>query len=90
MTNIENELYFKEINKWRQGLDDALRRENSWLALSGLFWLKEGKNSIGSNPDCNIPPQAMPHPNMQASSRSKRAVYLCGSVLISDLKLTGS
>jgi uncharacterized protein (DUF1684 family) len=55
MINIENDPYFKEINKWRRGLDDALRRENSWLALSGLFWLKEGKNSIGSDPDCNIP-----------------------------------
>jgi len=54
MTNIENKSYIEEIKEWRQSLDDALRRKNSWLALAGLFWLKEGKNSIGSDPDCDI------------------------------------
>ncbi len=62
MTNIENESYSEEIKKWRQGLDDSLRRENSWLALAGLFWLKDGINSIGSDPVCDIrlPPEAAP------------------------------
>ena len=50
-----NKSYIEEIKEWRQSLDDALRRKNSWLALAGLFWLKEGNNSIGSDPDCDIP-----------------------------------
>ena len=54
MTNTENKLYIEETKKWRQGLDDSLRRENSWLAVAGLFWLKEENNSIGSDPDCDI------------------------------------
>lgn len=62
MTNTKNKSYIEETKKWRQGLDDSLRRENSWLALTGLFWLKEGKNSIGSDPDCDIvlPTEAAP------------------------------
>lgn len=38
-----------ENEKWRQTLDADLRRENSWLALAGLFWLDEGKNSFGTD-----------------------------------------
>lgn len=59
---MEKNLYNEEINKWRQDLDDSLRRENSWLALAGLFWLNEGKNSLGSNPTCDIllPSEATP------------------------------
>ena len=35
-------------------MDTNLRRENGWLALSGLFWLRRGMNTIGSNPTNDI------------------------------------
>jgi len=46
--------YEKSITKWRQELDSNLRRENGWLALAGLFWLRKGTNLIGSDPESDI------------------------------------
>lgn len=40
--------YQNEINTWRESADKGLRRENGWLALAGLFWLKDGENTLGS------------------------------------------
>jgi uncharacterized protein (DUF1684 family) len=40
--------YIKEIEEWDQKRTDRLREENGWLNLAGLFWLKEGENTIGS------------------------------------------
>jgi len=60
MTNMANEQYELSINKWRQEVDTNLRRENGWLALSGLFWLRKGTNLIGSdlNSDIILPARA--------------------------------
>lgn len=46
--------YQNSILKWRQEVDTNLRRENGWLALAGLFWLRKGINLIGSAPDSDI------------------------------------
>lgn len=46
--------YRQTINEWRQERDETIRRENGWLALSGLYWLKLGKNQIGSDPKSEI------------------------------------
>jgi uncharacterized protein (DUF1684 family) len=35
-------------------MDNNLRRENGWLALAGLFWLRKGTNLIGSTRACDI------------------------------------
>ena len=50
----KNEEYEKSILKWRQEVDGNLRRENGWLALAGLFWLRKGINDIGSAPNSDI------------------------------------
>jgi uncharacterized protein (DUF1684 family) len=39
--------YQKEIAKWRSDHETGLKSENSWFALAGLFWLKEGVNTVG-------------------------------------------
>ncbi len=47
--------------KWRQEREERLRTsEKSWFGLAGLFWLKEGENTFGSDPTCNfvLPPNA--------------------------------
>lgn len=49
-----NEQYEQTINKWRQEMDTNLRRENGWLALAGLFWLRTGTNIVGSDPRSDI------------------------------------
>jgi len=51
---MANEQYEQMVNKWRQEVDTNLRRENGWLALSGLFWLRRGTNIIGSDPKSDI------------------------------------
>jgi uncharacterized protein len=51
MTNKE---YEDQILKWRAKKYDGLVRENGWLALAGLSWLREGRNLIGSNPLCEV------------------------------------
>ncbi len=57
MVNTE---YETQILQWREKKYDELVRENGWLALVGLSWLKEGRNLIGSNPLCevNLPERA--------------------------------
>lgn len=51
---MANEDYEAQILKWRQEVDTNLRRENGWLALAGLFWLRKGTNLIGSDPESDI------------------------------------
>jgi len=46
--------YEQQILQWQASKYDGLVRENGWLALAGLSWLKEGRNLIGSNPLCEI------------------------------------
>ncbi|MGE5373467.1 MAG: DUF1684 domain-containing protein [Bacteroidota bacterium] len=51
---MNNEEYIQSITKWRQEMDANLRRENGWLALAGLYWLRVGTNLIGSDPASDI------------------------------------
>ena len=46
--------YQAEIQQWRRNREAQLAAEDGWLTLAGLFWLKEGKNSIGSAPSNDI------------------------------------
>jgi len=49
-----NKTYRQTINEWRAERNETIRKENGWLALTGLFWLKLGKNHFGSDPKCEI------------------------------------
>ena len=40
--------YVKEIEKWRGEREAKLKTETGWLTVAGLFWLKEGVNTIGA------------------------------------------
>ncbi len=42
--------YRQEIETWRQDREKALKKEDGWFTLVGLFWLKEGENRFGSDP----------------------------------------
>lgn len=46
--------YKSEIIEWRNDYETKLRSENSWLSLAGLFWLKEGINTIGGGSNYDI------------------------------------
>jgi len=49
--------YEKEIAAFRKIRIDSLQHENGYLNLSGLFWLKEGENTMGADlkNDFNFP-----------------------------------
>jgi uncharacterized protein (DUF1684 family) len=51
---MTDETYKQAINNWRAELNRNIRKENGWLALAGLFWLKLGKSQFGSDPKCEV------------------------------------
>jgi hypothetical protein len=56
-----NETYQQEVNNWRAECNANIRKENGWLALAGLFWLKLGKSRVGSDPKCEVQlPERLP------------------------------
>jgi len=59
---VSSPSYAESILAWRRKLDESLRAEEGWLALAGLFWLREGENSIGSDPanDVALPAGSAP------------------------------
>ncbi len=46
--------YQSEITKWRVAHEAELKSENSWLTVAGLFWLKDGVNTIGAGSGFDI------------------------------------
>jgi len=71
---MANEEYLANILKWRKEVDANLRRENSWLALAALFWLRKGTNLIGSDRKKTIwmPPSRRAKPIQGIIRREKR------------------
>lgn len=49
MHNTHAAIYMTEIEAWRKQREADLRAPDSWLSLAGLFVLKEGLNTIGSD-----------------------------------------
>lgn len=41
--------YADEIHQWYSERIESLKKEDGWLNLAGLFWLSEGKNSVGAD-----------------------------------------
>lgn len=52
--------YLSEANEWHAKRIENLKKENGWLNLAGLYWLKEGENKFGSatNNDIVFPGKA--------------------------------
>ena len=46
--------YQEEVLSWRQMMDERLRADDGWLTLTGLFWLDEGENTVGSDPTSSV------------------------------------
>jgi uncharacterized protein (DUF1684 family) len=42
--------YKAQIEQWRERRARALTADDGWLTVTGLFWLKEGKNTVGAAP----------------------------------------
>jgi len=46
--------YIEEIEQWYQRRIASLTKPDGWLSLVGLYWLKEGENRFGANPQNDI------------------------------------
>jgi uncharacterized protein (DUF1684 family) len=46
--------YRAEIQQWRRYRLAALQADDGWLTVVGLFWLKEGRNTVGAGPANDI------------------------------------
>ncbi len=46
--------YDQEIQTWRQKREAALKADDGWLSVAGLFWLHEGENTAGADPSSSI------------------------------------
>jgi uncharacterized protein (DUF1684 family) len=46
--------YVKAIEKWRNDKEANLKKETGWLTVAGLFWLKEGINTVGAGEDFDV------------------------------------
>lgn len=51
---LGQDTYEKKIQAWRADREEKLKAEDGWLTVSGLFWLREGSNEIGSSPANDI------------------------------------
>ncbi len=46
--------YVKAVEKWRSKEETDLKKEDGWLTLAGLFWLKDGVNTVGTGPQFDV------------------------------------
>src|SRR5450432_1960910 len=46
--------YMQAVEKWRSDEETDLKKETGWLTVAGLFWLKEGINTVGAGPDFDV------------------------------------
>jgi uncharacterized protein (DUF1684 family) len=54
MTALGDTSYHAVIQKWRAQHELELKTDDGWLTVDGLFWLKEGPNTAGSDPSSAI------------------------------------
>lgn len=54
--------YIHSVEQWQQDRLEALKGREGWLNLAGIYWLKEGEQSLGSHPsnDHVFPEKAAP------------------------------
>jgi uncharacterized protein (DUF1684 family) len=46
--------YKSSIKQWRVEREDKLKADDGWLTVAGLFWLKEGTNTFGTDHSMNL------------------------------------
>jgi len=47
----EDASYLREIESWRAERETNLKKDGSWLTVAGLYWLREGENTVGADPE---------------------------------------
>jgi hypothetical protein len=47
--SMETQEYENELNRWKAARIERLKNKTGWLNLAGLYWLKDGDNTFGSD-----------------------------------------
>ena len=50
----EDAAYVAGIETWRAEREANLKKDNSWLTVAGLFWLREGESTVGADPTADF------------------------------------
>ena len=76
--------YRQSVEKWRQDYESTLTSDTGWLTVSGLFWLREGTNSFGSDPhnDFVLPASAPAHAGVFDFHSGKVTAHITPGVLV--------
>lgn len=45
----EDTSYLREIESWRAERETNLKKDGSWLTVAGLYWLREGESTVGTD-----------------------------------------
>jgi uncharacterized protein len=51
---VADQAYARGIDQWRVAREAALKTDDGWLTLVGLFWLQKGTNCAGADPVCRV------------------------------------
>ena len=51
---VADQAYAREISQWRSEREGALKTDDGWLTLVGLFWLQEGTTCAGTDRACRV------------------------------------
>lgn len=51
---VPDAAYRGKIEEWRREREAALKADDGWLTVAGLFWLKHGANTAGTDPASDI------------------------------------
>jgi uncharacterized protein len=51
---MDDQTYRADVERWRVSMEASLRADDGWLALAGLFWLREGANSVGTDTTSDV------------------------------------
>ncbi len=92
----DEKAYVASIEQWQQERLERLKGEKGWLNLAGLYWLREGENSFGSDPSNDIvfPEKAEPFSGTLTLNEGSVTLHVgegvritSGDKLVSDLAL---
>jgi uncharacterized protein (DUF1684 family) len=80
----DEKAYVESIMQWQEQRLKRLKDKDSWLTLAGLYWLEEGENSFGSDPDNDIvfPEKAQAHSGFLLLEDSIVTLRVAGGVEI--------
>ena len=67
--------YEDEIMQWRRDRETELKKAGGWLDVAGLYWLKPGVNTVGTDAACQLV-----LPAGKAPARVGKFIYENGSV----------